>query len=346
MKNYSVDIGHEKIMATRCPELSFWEELEYEAWRNEVKEKLIELLGDMPERVEANLCVEEEKDRGDFMEYRMIFSSEEEVEVPCHLWIPKAVKKPCPVVICLQGHSTGMHISMGRAIYPGDDELISGGDRDFARQIVKEGYAALVLEQRGFGSRKSERELRVRPDAACTCAHPAMIAMLMGRTLIGERVWDISRAIDILENFSGIDTERVAVMGNSGGGTAAYYAACMDERIKIAMPSCAVCTYKGFITAKRHCPCNYIPGIAKYLDMGDLACLIAPRKLIVVAGELDNGFFIDGVREAYETIEKIYAKAGVPEACRLVVGSEGHRFYAEPSWKIFKDMSGWEENCG
>ena len=231
---------------------------------------------------------------------------------------------------------------MGRPIYPGDEELISEGDRDFARQIIREGYAALVMEQRGFGSRKSDHELRVRPDASCTCTHPAMVAMLMGRTMIGERVWDISRAIDILENFPEIDVERVAVMGNSGGGTAAYYAACMDERIKMVMPSCAVCTYKRSITAKRHCACNYIPGIAKYFDMGDLACLIAPRKLIVVAGEKDNGFFIDGVREAYSTIEKIYRETGVPENCRLIVGAEGHRFYADPSWKVFKEMSGWE----
>jgi len=70
-------------------------------------------------------------------------------------------------------------------------------------------------------------------------------------------------------------------------------------------PSCAVCTYKRSITAKRHCACNYIPGIAKYLDMGDLSCLIALRKLIVVAGAQDNVFFIDGVREAYSTIEKV-----------------------------------------
>lgn len=312
-----------------------------ESWRCQVKEKLTALIGDMPERTEANLSIEWEKEYDTFIEYRFIFCSEAYVEVPCHLWVPKEAKKPCPVVICLQGHSTGMHISMGRFVYEGDEELVSGGDRDFAKQIVGEGYAALVIEQRAFGKRKSERQLASTPDATCTCTHPAMAAMLMGRTLIGERVWDISRAIDVLDNFQMIDTERVAIMGNSGGGTAAYYAACMDERIKIAMPSCSVCTYKHSITAMRHCACNYIPGIAKYLDMGDLACLIASRKLVVVAGEKDHGFHIDGVREAYATIEKIYERAGAAGDCQLVVGSEGHRFYAEASWPVFKELSGW-----
>ena len=339
--NYSVDTCHESYINKHQPLLMFDENCDYDSWRSQVKEKITELLGDMPEKTEENLRIEWEKEHDTFKEYRILFNSEENVEVPCHLWVPKAAKKPCPVVICLQGHSTGMHISMGRAVYDGDSELIAGGDRDFARQIVNEGYAALVLEQRGFGERKSNKELKFRPNADCTCAHPAMTAMLIGRTLIEERVWDISRAIDMLESFSEIDMDRVAVMGNSGGGTAAYYAACMDERIKIVMPSCSVCAFKYSIAAMRHCPCNYIPYIAKYVDMGELACMIAPRKLIVVAGEKDHGFLIEGVHEVYETIEKIYEKAGAKENCRLVVGREGHRFYAEPSWPVFRELSGW-----
>ena len=344
MVNYSVDLCHEQVMETRKPLLAFDEHSDYRTWREQVRARLVEALGDMPKKTDDNLRIEWEKDQGSFVEYRFHFTAETLVEVPCHLWVPKDVKKPCPVVICLQGHSTGMHISMGRSVYAGDENLILGGDRDFAIQIVREGYAALVIEQRGFGERKSPAELRFRPDADCTCAHPAMSALLMGRTLLGERVWDISRAIDVLGKFPMLDTERIALMGNSGGGTATYYAACMEERIKIAMPSCSVCSYKRSITARRHCPCNYLPGIAKYVDMGELACLIAPRKLILVAGEQDSGFTIDGVHEVYETIQKIYEKAGVPDQCQLVVGNEGHRFYADPSWEVFRKLSGWEEN--
>lgn len=341
MNNYSVDICHEQWMQRHKPMLAFDESADYDVWRGTVKETLTRLLGDMPEQTDENFWIEWQEENDTFTEYRFVFCSEEYVEVPCHLWIPKDVAKPCPVVICLQGHSSGMHISMGRIVYPRDEALIVDGDRDFAKQIVAEGYAALVIEQRGFGSRKSERELRGNPDANTTCTHPALVASLMGRTFLGERIFDLSRAIDMLEHFPMIDRERIGLMGNSGGGTATYYAACMDERIKIAMPSCSVCTYKHSITARMHCACNYIPGIAKYLDMGDLACLIAPRKLIVVAGEHDTGFTIDGVYETYDTIKKIYKKAGVEGNCELVVGSEGHRFYAKDAWPVFKKLSGW-----
>ncbi len=338
---YDVDVVYKSLTEKIKPTLGYDENCDYDEWRKKVKEKLSELLGDMPERVEPDTKVEWEKEYDTFVERRMIFSSEEHAKVPCHLWLPKNAKKPCPVVICLQGHSSGMHISMGRVVYDEDEESLSDGDRDFARQIIKEGYAALILEQRAFGERCSGSVLKFFPDAKTTCLYPSMAAILLGRTLIGERVWDISRAIDVLETLPEIDSDKIAVMGNSGGGTATYYAACMDERIKIAMPSCSVCTYKASIIAGRHCSCNYIPNIAKYFDMGDLACLIAPRPLVVVSGEKDPGFLIEGAREAYAAIEKIYKRAGCPDNCRQVVGKEGHRFYAEQSWPVFKELSKW-----
>lgn len=341
---YPVDICHEKILAENVPSLAFREDRDYDAWRAEVKETLIRLLGDMPQtRCPLDVTLEWVREHDTFTERRYTFASEENIRIPCHLCIPKKAKTPCPVVICLQGHTTGMHISLGRPVYPGDVEMVSGGDRDFALEILEEGYAALVMEQRAFGELKSEAMLRFAPEAGTTCHHVAMTALLIGRTIIGERCWDVSRAVDLLETVPEVDSSRIALMGNSGGGTATYYAACLEERIAVAMPSCSVCSYGSSIVWKRHCACNYIPSIAKYFDMGDLACLIAPRKLIVVAGEQDIGFHIDGTVKEYNTIHRIYRHIGADDSCRLIVGPEGHRFYAGLSWPVFAEMTGWKE---
>ncbi len=201
--------------------------------------------------------------------------------------IPHGVKEPMPLVICLQGHSTGFHVSLGNPIYKGDKELISGGDRDFCVRAIKEGFATVTVEQRNFG------ECKVENGEGCQLSSHS--ALLVGRTAIGERVHDISSVIDALvENFDFFDMDYIMLMGNSGGGTATYYASCIDERIKLAVPSCAVCTYKDSIASMFRCTCNFIPNVAKYFDMGDLAGLIAPRKLIVVNGKDDNIFLNDG----------------------------------------------------
>jgi dienelactone hydrolase len=166
-----------------------------------------------------------------------------------------------------------------------------------------------------------------------------MSALLYGRTTIGERVFDISRAIDMAtKNFSFIDEEKIACMGNSGGGTATIYAAALEERIKVAMPSCSLCTYKDSIGAMYHCTCNYIPGIALDFDMGDLCGLIAPRSLVVVSGAKDSIFPRHGVIESVEVARKYYAAAGVSDGIAWIEGPEGHRFYAALSWPTFHKM--------
>jgi hypothetical protein len=130
-------------------------------------------------------------------------------------------------------------------------------------------------------------------------------------------------------------------MGNSGGGTITYFAACLDERIGIAMPSCYVCTFRDSIGMIDHCECNYLPGILQFFEMGDLACLIAPRPLVIVAGREDPIFPFDGVEETFDTIQRIYAAAGAPDRCKMVVGPEGHRFYAGLAWPSFRELAGW-----
>ena len=333
---FSPDVCHEALRKDKYPLLAFDPNADYASWKEEVREKFVELMGDVPELVDLNVTVEWEKEEENFIERRIVFQAEAFAKVPCHLLIPKNGTAPYPLIICLQGHSTGMHIALGRAIYKGDEEDVKSGDRDYALQAVKEGYAALVIEQRGFGERKCAKDKFLWKNT--TCEHPAMVAMLLGRTLLRERAWDVQRAIDAVSTLPEIDMDKIAIMGNSGGGTASYYTACLEPRIKAVMPSCSVCSFDHSIIMRRHCDCNYVPSLGKYIDMGEMACMIAPRPLVIVAGEKDLGFRIEGVYKVYEVIEQIYKKEGAPDNCKLIVGPEGHRFYAELAWDPFREL--------
>jgi dienelactone hydrolase len=307
---------------------------DFSEWQKGARAQLASLMGldKITPAKEDLFNIEHEKDFDTFTEYRFTFQSEEGYFVPCVLWVPKGKEGKIPAVICLQGHSKGFHISLGRTIYPGDEKSISGGDRDFAVQIIREGYCALAIEQRGFGECGGDEK-------GPGCHVPAMSALLYGRTLIGERVFDISRAIDVLSaNFSFIDADKIACMGNSGGGTATIYASAIDERIKVSMPSCALCTYKDSIGAVKHCVCNFIPNIALDFDMGDLCGLIAPRGLVAVSGAKDSIFPHDGVAESIEVAKTYFDAAGVLDKLAWVEGPEGHRFYADLSWPTFNKI--------
>ncbi len=327
-------IRHIDLLSKCAPSMRMNAGEDFAQWQEKARQKLGSLLGLPMEHTAPNFRVEWEKDFDTYTEIRFLFDSEPEVTVSCHLLLPKGAEK-VPVVICLQGHSKGMHISLGQPKYPGDEKTISGGDRDFARQIIARGQAALTVEQRAMGERGGTPE---GPD----CYQPSVQALLLGRTLLGERCWDISRCIDVaLEQFPRLDPEKIAVMGNSGGGTTTLYAAALDTRIAAAMPSCAFSGFLPSIGKQYHCICNYVPNMAKHFDMGDIAGLVAPRPLIIVNGKDDVIFPLDSAKEQFAIAQKTYEAADAEDKLSHVVGNEGHRFYAAQGWPEFDRLTGW-----
>lgn len=313
---------------------------DFALWQVQSRAKLGELLGLPFKKCEASFEIEFERETEKYHEIRFSFQSEPGYRVPGHLLVPIGAIGPLPTMICLQGHSTGMYNSLGEERYEGDRTEQLDNDRDFALIALEQGMCAVCIEQRCFGERggkaRSIEDTKTRPD----CHSPSMTALLLGRTMIGERVWDISRLIDVLEkHFAQVDGNKIYCMGNSGGGTATFYSACMDTRISACMPSCAVCTYADSIGAQRHCECNYIPGIAKYFDMGDLAGLIAPRPLVIVNGREDNIFPYDGAKKTFEIAKRMYVACGAAENCQWVVGDNGHRFYKALAWPVLSDLT-------
>lgn len=315
------------------PILNFDGSIPLSEWKIKAREKLLELLGLPLEKCDPDLEIEYKKEFDDFTEFRFTVQTEPGYYVPCHLLIPKGVSTPAPLTIDLMGHGGGMHVALGRAKTQADEETLKEWPhRAMAPRAVSEKRCALVIEARSFG------EASVK-GYGTSCTEAAKIAIIMGRTTIGERVWDVMRVLDaIQESFPEVDMRGIICTGNSGGGTATYYLAAVDERIEYAAPCCSVCTFEDSIAPIEHCLCNHIPSIRKYFEMGDLAALIAPRKLVVAAGEKDTIFPIEGVKKAYKQIEFIYKSANCPQNCALVVGEKGHLNYADQIWQKLYEM--------
>lgn len=306
---------------------------DFAKWQIAAEDKLKELLGLPLVPCDPQTEIEYTKEIDGATEYRFSVQTEEGYYVPCHLLIPEGIKGKVPLTICLSGHGPGMHIVLGVSKNEEDEKKITEWPhRAMAPRAIKEGRAALVIEPRNFG----ECSLN---GYGTSCTEAAKIALLSGRTVLGERVWDAMRVLDaVLAQFDMLDADNIICTGNSGGGTATYYLACLDKRISVAAPSCSVCNYEDSIAAMPHCMCNHVPFIRKYFEMGDLAGLIAPRKLVIAAGKKDNIFPAEGTQKAFDTIKSLYEHAGVPDSCALVWGDGGHYNYADLLWEKIHEM--------
>ena len=326
----NADIAHELLWKKMQPKLSDRMGKDFSVWKEEIRQKLIELTG--LDKIEQNACplnvqIEWEQDKETYRLIRFTFDSEVGETVPCYLLVPKTGLEKYPVAITLQGHSTGAHNSLGEVRYEEDAGYQPRGA--FALQAVENGFAALVIEQRGMGERKPSRPNR---GSNMNCQYAGNVAILLGRTLLGERMWDVHKAIDAIAGFAECDLDKILITGSSGGGTASYYAACYDERIKLCAPSCSFCPYPESILDIWHCCCNYIPSAYHWFDMQDLSVLIAPRRLAVVTGVLDDIFPIEGVERGFATVQEIYSEAGAAENCRLVKTPKGHYWCVDIMW--------------
>ena len=333
MKTVNSHLYEVEYLKKNNPILAYDEKADFENWKEKSREKLTELLGLPLEEGSNELEIEYKKMHEDFVEYRFQVETEPGYCVPCHLLIPTNCSYPLPMTICMSGHGGGMHVALGVPKNEEDKEaLAEWPHRAMALRAIREHRCALVMEARNFGESSLE-------GYGTSCTEASKIAILMGRTVIGERVWDAMKVLDaVSENFAEIDMQNIVCTGNSGGGTTTYYLACLDERITAAAPSCSICTFEASIAAMPHCMCNHIPSIRKYFEMGDLAGLIAPRKLVIAAGEKDEIFPIDGTKKTFETITAIYEKAGAPQNCALVVGDKGHLNYADLIWEKLRSM--------
>ena len=328
---------------------------ELSAWQAAFRPKLREALGldnmasdlsgyvPKAERLETS-------DLGSHVRERWYLWVEPTVPLPFYLLLPKGMRPETgrvdgsaagkvgrarlPLVLVPHGHNHP-HIYVGIARDEKEEAHMLEGERDIARQAAaEEGYVVIAPTTRAFGETRTETDIQA--DKIHSCRDQLVHDLLVGRTPIGERVWDTSRLIDWALASLPIDERRIAITGNSGGGTISLFAAACDTRIALSMPGCYFCTFKGSIGTIRHCECNYVPGLLRMGEMYDVAGLIAPRPFCAVAGRTDPIFPVEHVRFAYDRLRAVYAVAGAEDRCELSIGDGGHRFYKRPAWDFVR----------
>lgn len=281
---------------------------------------------------------EEDRAPKDFTRSLCSIETEPGVKVPFYLLVPKSAtpKKPLPLVLCPHGHDSG-----GLHSYAGAFK----DDKHRAKVLAKEGNVAEQAAQRGFiaiapATRGLAKEISM-PDPKGRhgnrpCRAQLMHCLVAGRTPTAERVWDMQRILDWAVKHPLVDQSRIVMTGNSGGGVLTAYTAAIDERVKVAVPSCSftsVIDETGFIF---HCDCCMVPGLRNWGDWAELGGLVAPRHLLIVHGVDDSLHHRPTVEKVFEKVLKIYQAAGSAKNVFLKWGNQGHRFYPNLMWPFIE----------
>jgi len=311
----------------------------YNTWKIAARAKLSDILGlSLMQKCDLQpLLLSSKQIECDIIREKWLIQTEKDVWMPLYALIPPDANEKTPCIIAAHGHVIcGKLGTSGRREFAVVDRQIDVYNADYGIKYARQGYTVFCPDARAFGERREITRQGEREDffICCTCEYLNNIAIAMGRSLTGFWTWDLMRLIDFIETRNDCDASRIACLGLSGGGAQTLWISAMDDRIKCGITSGYFYGIKDSLLKLPNCSCNYIPGLWRELDMGDIAALIAPRSFLVETGSDDGLNGERGLANVYEQVDIAriaYDLFGAGDRLVHIVEEGGHKWFGNKS---------------
>jgi len=256
----------------------------------------------------------------------VIFESRPGLWVTANIYIPKNLTAPAPACLFLCGHS--------------EDGKICDTYRTGAQTLAANGYVTLIVDPIAQGERYqfADAKNNYRIHNINTREHNMLGKQMW---LTGEffgtwRAHDALCGLDYLLSRPEVDTTRVAITGNSGGGTMTTFVQALDPRFTMAAPSCYVTSWQRNIENELPADVEQIPPgiLAAGCEMGDFILAYAPRPVLLL-GQKNDFFDARGLKETYESCRKVYQLLGAEENLQFFIGPVNHGYSVENRFAMY-----------
>lgn len=277
------------------------------------RRRLYELLGELPAR-RGKISAQKVglEDSASYRLERLLLKLNPGDPVPALLTLPRTGSAPYPVV--LFNHSHGGFHQLGKR------ELIEGNvylaDPPYAEALAARGIAALCIDQLNFGERYQRKESELCKEL-----------FWRGQVPWGLMVHDTLRAIDYLVSRRDLDAARIGALGISMGSTMSWWAAALDERVRVVVELCCLTDFDELIAARgldEHGLYYYVPGLLREFDTARILELVAPRPFLSLAANQDPLTPPRGLDKLDAFMKKTYRAQGKPSNWRMLREDHGH----------------------
>jgi dienelactone hydrolase len=247
--------------------------------------------------------------------------------VPAIVAKPRNAKQPLPAIICLPGtNGTRQHLTDTNL------RLTEFPRTGWGRALAAEGFVTISIDYRGSPA----REQNIYNDA--------VMAQLRGGAFMGELVHEVIRAIDYLQTRTDVDRTRIGITGFSLGGAMSWYAAAADPRLMVVVPVCGgVGTYEALLRNQKktnyHSQYFYPAGFLKEFpgDQPEVFASLAPRAVLIVGRDQDQGMEVEGLRKLEQEVKAIYVKQNASDRFDVHITAGDHTYTNE----MFDQVKTW-----
>jgi uncharacterized protein len=237
---------HEELMK-RTPDLIAWTKR-----RDLIKKGILDgaELTNFPTKPSSKPIIHSLKKMNGYTVENVAFESIEGFYVTGNLYRPLKVKGKKAAILCTHGH------------YKTPEGRFLETMQQRCATLARMGSIVLAIDMIGYSE-------------STQCNHKIPKAFKL-------QTINTTRAIDFLLSLPDVDADRIAVTGESGGGTQAFMLTALDERVRVSVPVVMVSQYFfGGCVCESGMPVHKRPD--NQTSNAEIAALAAPRPMLLVS---------------------------------------------------------------
>lgn len=269
-----------------------------------IRATLTNLLGSLPPRPPrpAVQTIFRQATNGYIFE-KFQFSNAAGATVPGYLFIPAGTTGPVPCVLYCHWH--------GGQYHKGKEEMLEAEHTPEipAKAFTAHGYAVAGIDAYGFGERSGQGPGGPEEKGGREELSLSKLNLWLGRTLWGMILRDDLMLLDYLCSRPEIDRERIGVTGISMGSTRSWWLMALDDRLKAGVGVACLTRYQNLVQ-ERHLAAHgiyyFVPGVLRHFDTEAMIALIAPRPVLFLTGDKDDGSPAEGIRVIETKVRPVY----------------------------------------
>jgi dienelactone hydrolase len=285
--------------------------LDAERRQSEVRKKILDMMGGLPEhhgavRTKEFGVIEE----SGFRVEKIAYESLPDFWVTANVYVP-AGPGPFPAVILSPGHGPGKE-----------------SQANWAANLAHNGVLSLAIDTFGAGERLQhyDPELETsKVEPSGEHEHASLSTLLIGKHVSRYFVNDGMRGVDYLTQRKDVNAAHIGAFGCSGGGTVTAYLAALDPRISVVATACYISSYQEILnsTGAQDAEQTLPNFVANGLDFADWVELCAPRPYAIVSTANDM-FPFAGARATFDEVKRFYSLYGAGDRVQFITGPGGH----------------------
>ena len=309
----------------------------FKSYQEEVRNKLYRAIGGLPEKTPLDAEVVGKIEKANYTVEKVLFESQAGYFVSSALFIPKSLQQPAPAILYVSGHT--------------QNGFRSETYQHVILNLVEKGFIVYAFDPIGQGERFQyvDKDTGQSSIGGPTKEHsyPGAQALMTGTNTARYMINDGIRAIDYLVSRPEVDASRIGITGRSGGGTQSAYIAAFDQRIKAVAPENYITSFKRLLQSigPQDAEQNLFEGIKMGIDHADLLIAHAPKACLLL-GTTHDYFSIQGLRETYQELKRLYRLAGDENDIRLVEDVYGHGSTKKNRERMYAFFQYYLENPG